>query len=76
MGRIRNIGVALMLASVMAMGFGTTLSAASKKPGGGGGGGKGGTVCDYLTSIIEYEYTSPTILVYTLSLYSYYGCGE
>ena len=74
MGRIRNIGVALMLAGVMAMGFGTTLSAASKKPG--GGGGKDGTVCDYLTSIINYEYTTPTVLVYSLSLYSYFGCGQ
>ena len=79
MGRIRNIGVALMLASVMAMGFGTTLSAASGKPGGGGGGkgnGKGGSVCEYLTAIITYEYTTPTVMVYTLSLYSYYSCGE
>lgn len=77
MGRIRNIGVALMLASVMAMGFGTTLSAASKPGGGGGkGNGKGGSVCDYLTAIITYEYTTPTVMVYTLSLYSYYGCGQ
>ena len=75
MGRIRNFGVALTLAGVMAMGFGTTLSAASKKPGGGGGGGKG-AVCDYLKSIIDYEYTTPTVLTYALSLYSYYGCGE
>jgi len=78
MGRIRNIGVALMLAGVMAMGFGTTLSAASKPGGGGGGGkgnGKGGSVCEYLTAVISYEYTTPTVLVYSLSLYSYYGCG-
>jgi hypothetical protein len=75
MGRIRKIGVALMLAGVMAMGFGTTLSAASKKPGGGGG-GKDATVCEYLTSIINYEYTTPTVLLYSLSLYSYFGCGE
>ena len=77
MGRIRNIGVALVLASVMAMGFGTTLSAASKPGGGGGkGNGKGGSVCEYLTAIITYEYTTPTVMVYTLSLYSYYSCGE
>jgi hypothetical protein len=79
MGRIRNIGVALMLASVMAMGFGTTLSAASRKPGGGGGGKgntKDGSVCEYLTAVISYEYTTPTVMLYTLSLYSYYGCGQ
>ena len=73
MGRIRNIGVAVMLAGVMAIGFGTTLSAASKP---GKGNGKGGSVCDYLTAIINYEYTTPTVMVYTLSLYSYYSCGE
>jgi len=75
MGRIRKIGVALMLAGVMAVSFGTTLSAASKKPGGGGGGGpKDGSVCEYLTAVITYEYVTPTVLTYALSLYSYYGC--
>lgn len=71
MGRIRKIGVAAVLAGVMAVSFGATLSAA-KKPG--GGGGKGGTVCDYLTAIIQYEYTTPTVMLYTLSLYDYYNC--
>ena len=74
MGRIRKIGVAAVLAGVMAVSFGATLSAA-KKPGGGGGGGKGGTVCDYLTAIIQYDYTTPTVMLYTLSLYDYYNCS-
>ena len=78
MGRIRRIGVAVALAGVLAMGFGTTLNAAAKKPGGGGGKGntKDAAICDYLKSIIDYEYTTPTVLAYALSLYSYYGCGE
>ncbi len=74
MGRIRKIGVALVLSGVMAVGFGTSLSAASKKPGGGGGNGKD-AICSYLTQIIDYEYTTPTVLVYVLSLYRLHGCG-
>lgn len=72
MGRIRSVGAALALAGVMSMGFGTTLSAASKK---GGGNTKDGGTCEYLTSVIQYQYTSPTVLLYSLSLYSYYGCS-
>jgi hypothetical protein len=74
MGRIRSFGVAVTLAAVMVMSSGTTMFAA-KKPGGGGGGGKDGSVCEYLTAIITYEYTTPTIMTYALSLYSLYGCG-
>jgi hypothetical protein len=76
MGRIRKIGVALVLSGVMAVGFGTTLSAASKKPGGGDGGGNGkDAICSYLKQIIDYEYTSPTVLAYVLGLYRLHGCG-
>ncbi len=76
MGRIRKIGVALVLSGVMAVGFGTSLSAASKKPGGGDGGGNGKeAICSYLKQIIDYEYTTPTVLTYALSLYGLYGCG-
>jgi len=74
MGRIRKIGVALVLSGVMAVGFGTTLNAASKKPGGGGGNGKD-AICSYLTQIIDYEYTTPTVLAYVLGLYRLHGCG-
>lgn len=68
MGRIRRFATAAVLAGVMAVAFGTTAHAASKKP------PKGG-VCEYLTSIITYEYVTPTVLAYALSLYEYYGCG-
>jgi len=70
MGRIRNFSVAVTLASVMVVSSGTTMFAAGKKP------PKDGTVCDYLSAIISYEYTSHTILTYVLSLYSLYGCGD
>ena len=70
MGRIRKVGAAVALAAVMAIGFGTPLSAAGK------GNTKSGSTCDYLTSIVQYDYTTPTVMLYTLSLYSYYGCGS
>ena len=71
MGRIRKFGAAVALAAVIAIGFGTPLSAASKK-----GNTKDGSTCDYLTAIVQYEYTTSTVMLYTLSLYSYYGCSS
>ncbi len=72
MGRIRNVGAALAVAGVMSVGSATSLSAAAKK---GGGNTKDGGTCEYLTSVIQYQYTTPTVLLYSLSLYSYYGCS-
>jgi len=72
MGRIRNVGAALAVVGVMSVGSATSLSAASKK---GGGNTKDGGTCEYLTSVIQYQYTTPTVLLYSLSLYSYYGCS-
>lgn len=68
MGWIRKFGVAVVLASVMAVGLGTTVQAASKKPGG------NKDVCAYLEAVINYEYVTPTVLVYALSLWNYYEC--
>jgi hypothetical protein len=70
MGRIRKFATAAVLAGVMAVAFGTTAQAASKKPP-----KDTGTVCSYLTSIITYEYVTPTVLSYALSLYDYYDCA-
>lgn len=70
MGRIRQLGVAVVLASVMAVGLGTTVQAAGKKPGGGGK----KDVCAYLEAVINYKYVTPTILAYALSLWNYYEC--
>jgi hypothetical protein len=72
MGRIRKIGVAVMLATVMAVGMGTTAQAANRKPGGGGN----KAICAYLEAIITYEYVTPTILAYALALWDYYNCGD
>jgi len=72
MGRIRKLGVAVVLAMVMAVGMGTTAQAANKKPGGGGN----KAICTYLETIINYEYVTPAILAYALSLWDYYDCGQ
>lgn len=71
MGRIRKLGVAAVLAIVMAVGMGTTAQAANKKPAGGGG---DRAICTYLEAIINYEYVSPTILKWALALWDYYDC--
>jgi|SoiMethySBSTD1v2_1073268.scaffolds.fasta_scaffold1314739_2 hypothetical protein len=71
MGRIRKLGVALILAIVMAAGMGTTAQAANKKPGGDGN----AAICAYLEAIINYEYVTPTILKYALALWDHYNCG-
>jgi len=71
MGRIRKIGVAMVLAIVMAVGMGTTAQAANKKPGGGGG---QQAICSYLSEIINYKYVTPSILTWALALWDYYNC--
>ena len=73
MGRIRKLGVAAVLAIVMAAGMSTTALAANKKPGGGGGGGNA-AVCSYLKEIIDYKYVTPAILSWALALWNYYDC--
>jgi hypothetical protein len=73
MGPIRKFGTALVIAGLMAGFTGTSLEA-KKKPGQGGGPPEL-TVCTYLQTIIDYEYTSPTVLVYAMSLWNYFGCG-
>ena len=72
MGRIRKIGVAMVLAIVLAVGMGTTAQAANKKPGGGGGGT--GAICAYLAEIINYKYVTPTVLAWALALWNHYEC--
>ena len=71
MGRIRKLGVAAVLAIVMAVGMGTSVQAANKKPGGGGG---NPAICSYLKEIINYKYVTPTILAWALGLWNYYDC--
>lgn len=68
MGRIRQFGVATILAGVMAVSLGTTVQAASKKPGG------SKDVCTYLSSVINYPYVSPAILAWALGLWNYFDC--
>jgi hypothetical protein len=57
--------LAVLVALVMSVGA-ASAEAAGKKP-------KPG-ICDYLQNIIDYPYTSPTVLAWALSLYHYYGC--
>ena len=71
MGRIRKLGVAMVLAVVMAVAMGTTAQAANKKPGGGGE----KAICAYLEAVINYEYVTPTILTWALALWGHYNCG-
>jgi hypothetical protein len=72
MRNIRKFGTALVLAAVMAGGFTTSLEAKGKK--------KSTTdgltaTCSYLYSVMTYPYTSPTVYLYSASLYNYYGCS-
>ena len=73
MGRIRKIGVAAVLAIVMAAGMSTTALAANKKPGGGGGRRQRGRLF-VLKEIIDYKYVTPAILSWALALWNYYDC--
>ena len=59
MGPIRKLGVAVVMAAVMAGGLGTATLEAKKK--GGGGVDPHEAVCSYLKSILDYEYLSPYI---------------
>ena len=70
MGRIRKLGVAMVLAIVLAAGLGTTAQAANKKPGGGGN----DAICSYLKQIIDYPYVTPSILKWALALWDHYNC--
>ena len=67
MSNFRKFSVAIFVALVLSVGAAGVEAAGAKKP------PKGG-VCDYLAEIINYQYTSPTVLSWALSLYHYYGC--
>ena len=71
MGPIRKLGVAVMMAAVMAGGLGTATLEAKKK---GGGADPQEAVCSYLQSIIEYPYVNEYVKVYSQSLFTLYGC--
>ena len=70
MRKTRRFCSALVLAVVMAGGLVTTLEAKDK------GGSGTAAICAYLSAIIEYPYTSPTIRTLALSLYAKYGCTQ
>lgn len=72
MGRMRKLGVAMVLAVAMAVAMGSTAQAAGKKPGGGGE----KAICAYLEAIINYEYVTPSILKWALALWDHYSCGD
>lgn len=71
MNKLRRLGAAMVLAGLIAIGFGTARLEATK-PGGGGGGNA--AICAYLKKIIDYPHTSPYVRAYALSLWTAYGC--
>lgn len=73
MGPIRKLGVAVVMAGVMAGGLGSATLEAKKK---GDGGGGVEAICAYLQTIIEYPYVDSTIKAYAVSLATLYGCGQ
>lgn len=73
MSKVRRMGGAMVLAGLIAIGFGTARLDAAK-PGGGGGGNA--AVCAYLKSVLAYPYLSPSIRPYVEWLYyDYYKCA-
>jgi hypothetical protein len=72
MAPIKKLGTALVLAAVMAGGVGTTsLEAKGKKS----NTDSQAAICEYLWSVMTYPYVTPTVLLYSTSLYNYYGCS-
>ena len=68
MSRMRRMGVAMVVAGLIAGGPGT---AEAKKP---GGGGSNEAICAYLKNIIDYPHTSPIIREFARDLWTKYGC--
>lgn len=73
MASLKKLGTALILAAVLAGGLGTTsLEARGKKSTTTSG---QTATCEYLWSVMTYPYVTPTVLLYSTSLYNYYGCS-
>ena len=73
MSRVRRFSAAMVVALLIAGGTTpgiTRVEAAGKK---GGSDGQGAT-CAYLLSVINYQYVSPAIKVWAVSLYNSLGC--
>jgi len=69
----RRFTTALVLAAMVGSGM-MLGSARLEAKGKGGGGDPKDAFCGVLLSIINYQYTSPTIRQYVTSLYLAYGC--
>jgi hypothetical protein len=69
MRRFRVVSAAAVMASLIAVGT-SSLEAKSKT----GGDGQSAT-CQYLLSVINYSYVSPTIQAMAISLYNSLGCA-
>jgi hypothetical protein len=72
MRKFRKLGTAMVLSGMIAgaMMLGTARVEAKKR----GGVDPTYALCTYLKSVIDYPYTSPTILEYAQLLYGYYNC--
>lgn len=73
MNYLRRFSTATMVTVLLAGGLSlaaTPVEAAGKK---GGTDGQGAT-CTYLLSVINYQYVSPVIKVWAVSLYNSLGC--
>lgn len=77
MGPIRRFGSALTVAAMLAGGLTAGSATLEAKGKGGGGGGDALTAyCTYLENILGYQYVSPYIYQYVLSLWWAAGCDK
>jgi len=70
----RRFTTALVLAAMVGSGMMLGSARLEAKGKGGGGGDPKEAFCSALLSIINYQYTSPTIRQYVTALYLAYGC--